>query len=92
MRNINRLSKSDAMSQTVRSDPSRNKDSRLNIGWAYGVRSHQMNTEERYFFHDKEVEARCCAKLYNATYSPLRHIAYHRRKLYLSTKVMRLSG
>jgi hypothetical protein len=45
MWNINRQSKSDAMSQTVRSDPSRNKDSRLNTGWAYGARSHQMNTE-----------------------------------------------
>jgi hypothetical protein len=32
------------MSQTVRSDPSKNNDSR-NIGCAYGARSHQMNTE-----------------------------------------------
>ena len=37
MRNINRRSKSDAMSQTVRSDPSSNNDSRINIAWAYGA-------------------------------------------------------
>jgi len=45
MRNINRQSKSDAMSRTVNSDPSSNNDSRLNIAWAYGARSHQANTE-----------------------------------------------
>ena len=33
------------MSETVRSDPSRSNDSRLNIAWAYGARSHQVNTE-----------------------------------------------
>jgi len=45
MRNINRQSKNDSISQTVRSDPSSNNDSRLNIAWAYGARSHQVNTE-----------------------------------------------